>query len=518
MARYALDEPVDVCIIGSGAGGGTLAKELTRRGAGVVLLEAGPRLVPEKDFENDEWTMFSKISWLDTRQSGGRDGTPLPAWIVKAVGGTTIHFAGASLRFQPREWKVKTTYGDIPGTNLDDWPIGADEMLPYYKQAEAAMGVAGADRPNPPHTPNTNFLVMTRGAEKLGLHPRPGFMAINSVPYDGRPACIQCGFCFQGCIPRAKWSTLYEAIPKAEATGKLDLRPSSQALKVTLSAPNTVRGVLYVDELGRQQEQRARVVVVAGNSIETARLLLNSWTPAHPQGLANSSGQVGRNYMRHVTGSVYAQFPKPVHAYKGITMMGIVSDFERHDEKRGFAGGFHLETLFLGAPFMAFFVKPGWWGPDFADWMDHYDYLAGMWIVGEDLPQAQNSVTLHPDVKDRFGLPVPLVSFTDHELDRRMRQFAYERGREIYEAAGATKVVYTPPYPATHNLGTCRMGTDPKRSVVDRFGKAHDLKNLYICDGSVFTTSAAENPTLTIVSLAIRQGEHLAEQMKKRAL
>ncbi len=147
---------------------------------------------------------------------------------------------------------------------------------------------------------------MTRGAEKLGLHPRPGFMAINSVPYDGRPACIQCGFCFQGCIPRAKWSTLYEAIPKAEATGKLDLRPSSQALKVTLSAPNTVRGVLYVDELGRQQEQRARVVVVAGNSIETARLLLNSWTPAHPQGLANSSGQVGRNYMFHNSQAVLA--------------------------------------------------------------------------------------------------------------------------------------------------------------------------------------------------------------------
>lgn len=505
----------DVLIIGSGAGGGTLAKELCLKGAKVVLLEAGPRLDPRGDFVNDEWTAFRQLSWLDTRVAGGRDLGALPCWIVKAVGGTTVHWAGASIRFQEHEFRVRSEYGPIPGASLTDWPITLEEMLPYYEKAERAMGVAGPGRPNPPLPKNTNFLVMERGAKTLGLHAFTGFMAINPRHYDGRPGCTQCGFCFQGCMNGSKWSTLVEAIPKAEQTGNLDLRPNAQAVKINLDRRERAKSVTYVDELGRFQEQETRVIVIAGNAIETPRLLLNSWTPIFPNGLANSSGQVGKNYLRHTTGSVYALFPKPVHAYKGATMAGAIDAFARHDPQRDFVGGFYLETIILGVPFMAAFVKPGWWGEEFADWMQHYLHLAGMWLVGEDMPQEQNSVTLHPEIKDRYGFPIPVVSFTDHENDQRMREFAYQRGKEVYQAAGAVKVVFTPPYASTHNLGTCRMGSDPKSSVVNPYGQTHDIKNLFIADGSVFTTGAACNPTLTIVALAIRQADAIADQLKK---
>lgn len=528
MATFAMNEPVDVCVIGTGAGGGNLIRQLCTGGVKVVALEAGPRFEPLQDFVNNEWTMFLKTAWLDPVLPAGPDQTGLPAWLVKGVGGTTIHWAGASLRFKDYEFKTKTTYGNIEGANLEDWPITLDEMLPYYKKAETFLGVCGRVQPLP--IGNTNFLVMKKGADKLGLHAHPGTVAINSRgPYDGRPQCMQCGFCFQGCTPRAKWSSLYEAIPKAEAMGNLDLRPQSQVLQITTDSAGRAQGVVYATPDGKHHEQRARVVAVACNSIQTARLLLNSSSSQFPHGLANGSGQVGKNYMRHLTASVYAIFPKPVHAYKGITMMGIIEDFSDHRPKeRGYAGGFHLETIMLGPSFLSVFAVPGpgtstpdarsLWGEQLKDLMESYTNVAGMWIVGEDLPTPGKHVTLHPTTKDQYGMPVPVVTVTDHENDKKMREFAFARGSEVYEAAGAVKVYRTPPYPATHNLGTCRMGSSPDSSVVNAHGQSHDVKNLFISDGSVFTTGAGENPTLTISTLAIRQADYIIDSMQKKEL
>ena len=522
MARHALNDDSVVVVIGSGAGGGTLANELCQKGVGVVLLEAGKRESPQS-FVNDEWASFNQITWLDTRTTSGswrvaRDFPNLPAWICKTVGGTTTHWAGASLRIREHEFRAKTTYGQIEGANLLDWPLTVADLEPYYDKAEDKLGVTRTHEiPGLPG--NNNFKVMHAGAMKVGYRNcHTGRMAVNSRPRDGRGSCLQLGFCFQGCKSRAKWSTLYTEIPAAEATGRLDLRAESPALQIQTAADGRASGVLYADSDGNPHVQKARAVCVAGNSIETPRLLLNSASQQYPDGLANSSGQVGKNYMRHTTGSVYATFEKPVHMYRGTTMAGIITDESRHDTARGFAGGYELETVSLGLPFMAAFLDPGAWGGDFTAAMDQYAHMAGLWIVGEDMPQATNAVTLHPTEKDGYGLPIPNVHFDDHPNDVAMRNHAYTQGSAVYTAAGALQNYRVPPYPSTHNLGTCRMSADPKDGVCNTFGQAHDITNLFISDGSQFTTSAAENPTLTIVTLAIRQADYIAEQLSERAL
>jgi choline dehydrogenase-like flavoprotein len=279
-----------------------------------------------------------------------------------------------------------------------------------------------------------------------------------------------------------------------------------------------VTGVVYFDKDKKEQRQKARVVCVAGNSIETPRLLLMSTSGKFPDGLANSSGQVGRNYQRHTTGSMYATFNDPVHMYRGTTMAGIVTDEAANNPKRGFVGGYELETLSIGLPFMAAFLDPGAWGPQFTEAMDNYVNMAGLWIVGEDMPQASNRVTLNPIEKDQWGLPVPNVHFDDHPNDIAMRNHAYKQARAIYEAVGARKTYEVPPYPSTHNLGTCRMSAKPADGVCNKWGQSHDIKNLFVSDGSQFTTGAAENPTLTIVTLAIRQAEYIGKQMKVNAI
>ncbi len=518
MANFDLNDDSVVAIIGSGAGGGTLANELCQKGIKVVLLEAGGR-EQINDFQNDEWGSFGQISWLDKRTTSGtwrvaKDFAGLPAWICKTVGGSTVHWAGASLRFQEHEFRVKSEYGEIDGASLLDWPVTLADLEPYYAKAEDKMGVTRTN--GIPGLPgNNNFMVMYAGAKRLGYKDvHTGRMAINSRPRDGRAACQQIGFCFQGCKSGAKWSTLYVEIPKAEATGNLDLRTEAQVLQIQHDDAGKVSGVLYADKDGNQQLQKARAVCVAGNSIETPRLLLNSASSKFPDGLANSSGQVGKNYMRHMTGSVYATFDRPVNMYRGTTMAGIIADESVNDPSRGFVGGYEMETLSLGLPFMAAFLNPGAWGADFTAAMDEYENMAGMWLVGEDMPQEKNAITLHASEKDQFGLPVPNVHFDDHANDVAMRNHAYKQGSAVYEAVGAKRVVETPPYPSTHNLGTCRMSAKAADGVCNAFGQTHDIKNLFISDGSQFTTGGAENPTLTIVSLAIRQADHIAQQMK----
>ncbi len=518
-ASFDLNDDSVVVIIGTGAGGGVLANELAQKGVSVVALEAGGRYLPE-DYVNDEWESFGQLAWLDARTTSGdwrvaKDFSGLPAWIVKAVGGTTTHWAGASLRFQDHEWKAKTTYGDVQGANLLDWPIDPREMDDYYTKAEDKLGVTRTgDRAGLPGS--NNYKVFEAGAKALGYEQvHTGRMAINSADTDTALACQQTGFCFQGCKWGAKWSAAYRDIPDGEATGNLEVRSKAHVLKIEHDDSGKVTGVIYADADGNQHMQKARIVCVAGNSFESPRLLLNSASAMFPDGLANSSGQVGRNYMRHMTGSVYGVFDKPVRMWRGTTMAGIIQDESRHDPSRGFVGGYELETLSLGLPFMAAFLDPGGWGREFTTALDSYENMAGMWIVGEDMPQETNRVTLNHDVKDQYGMPAPNVHFDDHPNDIAMRNHAYKQGMAVYDAVGATRVFPTPPYPSTHNLGTNRMSENPRDGVVNAHGQTHDIANLFVSDGSQFTTGAAENPTLTIVALAIRQADHIAAEMGK---
>ena len=518
-APFDLNDDGVVVIIGTGAGGGVLANELAQKGVSVVALEAGARHYPE-DFINDEWESFGQLAWLDPRTTSGdwrvaKDFSGLPAWIVKSVGGTTQHWAGASLRFQDHEWKAATTYGNVQGASLLDWPIDPAEMDPWYTKAEDKLHVTRTgDRPGLPG--NNNYKVFEAGAKALGYKDvHTGRMAISSSDNTDRTMCQQTGFCFQGCKWGAKWSAGYHDIEEGEATGNLEVRPQSHVARILHNDEGKVTGVEYFDADGNLQMQKARVVCVAGNSFESPRLLLNSASSMFPDGLANSSGQVGRNYMRHMTGSVYGVFDKPVRFWRGTTMAGIIQDEARHDPSRGFVGGYELETLALGLPFMAAFLDPGGWGREFTSALDEYENMAGMWIVGEDMPQETNRVTLNHDVKDQYGLPVANVHFDDHPNDIAMRNHAYQQGMAVYDAVGATRTFPTPPYPSTHNLGTNRMSENPRDGVVNKWGQTHDIANLFISDGSQFTTGAAENPTLTIVALAIRQADHLASELSK---
>lgn len=521
-APYDLNDDSVVVIIGTGAGGGTLANELAQKGVDVVALEAGGRHLPD-DYINDEWPSFSQLAWLDARTTSGdwrvaKDFAGLPAWIVKAVGGSTVHWAGASLRFQEHEFRVRTEYGEIEGANLLDWPITLADMEPYYDKAEFKMGTTRTN--GIPGLPgNNNFKVMKAGADKLGYKDcHTGRMSINSQDRDGRTSCQQAGFCFQGCKFGAKWSTAYTEIPKGEATGKLEVREHAHVLKIEHDDSGKVTGVVYADKDGNQHMQKARAVCIAGNSIESPRLLLNSASSKYPDGLANSSGQVGRNYMRHMTGSVYAIFDQPVRMWRGTTMAGIITDESRNDPSRGFVGGYEMETLSIGLPFMAAFLDPGGWGRPFSSAMEGYENMAGMWLVGEDMPQESNAVTLHADRKDQYGMPIPNVHFDDHPNDIAMRNHAYQQGAAVYDAVGATRTFPTPPYPSTHNLGTNRMSEKAGDGVVNKWGQSHDIGNLFVSDGSQFTTGASENPTLTIVALAIRQADYIADQMSKGTL
>ena len=508
-----------VIVIGSGAGGGTMVYELTKAGIPVVCLEAGAFIKPE-EYVNDEWPSFVQMAWLDKRTTSGnwrvaKDFPGLPCWLVKAVGGTTTHWAGATPRFLEYEFKTQTAYGDIAGASLLDWPISLDDMKSYYDKAEDAIGSTHTNG-RPALAANNNYKVFANGAKNVGYKfYATGPYGTNAVPYDGRPGSIHDGFNFQGDKHTSKWNTAVREIPRALATGLLDLRPESHVVKITHDKSGRVDAVLYVDKEGNLHRQAAKVVCVAGNSIETPRLLLLSESSTFPNGLANSSDQVGRNYMRHMTGSMYARFDKPVNFYRGETMAGFIADEVMHDPNRGFAGGYYMETLALGPAFMAAFLDPGGWGEEFTAMMDGYENLAGMWLVGEDMPQSNNRVTLSASAKDQWDLPAPNVHFDDHPNDIAMRNYAYEKAEQLYNAVGAVQTYRTPPYPSTHNLGTCRMSAKAQDGVVDKWGRAHDVNNLFVSDGSVMTTGAAANPTLTIVALAIRQADYLAGELKK---
>ena len=347
--------------------------------------------------------------------------------VDRALGGRVAALPGARVQGE-------SAYGGIQGANLLDWPVTLQELEPYYAKAEDKMGVTRTN--GIPGLPgNNNFKVLAAGATKVGykMSIRAAWRSTRNRATAAAPANKSASASRDACrVPNGRRFT--PRSPRVRQTGKLEVRPKVHAAQIEHDAGGKVTGVVYFDKDGKQQRQKARAVCVAGNSIETPRLLLLSQSSKFPNGLANSSGQLGRNYMRHMTGSVYAVFDRPVRMWRGTTMAGIVTDEAAHNPKRGFVGGYEMETLSIGLPFMAAFLDPGAWGREFTSALDGYENMAGMWLVGEDMPQENNRITLDPSAKDKRGLPVASVHFDDHPNDVAMRNHAYKAGTAIYEA------------------------------------------------------------------------------------
>ena len=508
-ARYELNDSSVVVVVGSGAGGGTISNELAQKGIDVVCLEAGSRL-SLSDIVNDPAAMQQKMGWLDQRLGA-------PTWLCKTVGGTTVRWSGITPRFQEHEFKPLSTYGKLDDTTAIDWPITLDELAPYYDMAESRMGVSGTHG-IPPSAETNEFKVLKAGGRKVGYKEITSTRAaINPVARDGRPGCRQIGFCWSGCAIGAKWSTLYSEIPKAESTDHFELRTNVMAVNINHDDSGKVTGVVYADANGNLQEQKTRAVCVAGNVVETTRLLHNSASSMFPDGLGNSSGHLGRNYMRHMTKSTTAIMPGAVHFHRGTRQSGLIFDEQYHRPERGFAGGYLIETS--GSDPRGIAQAVGGWGESAADYLENYTNLAGTWVTGEDPPQASNRITFHATERDQYGLPVPILSYEFHPNSVAMHEHAAKTSKQLLESLGARAVTSTMAGGGgCHNMGVARMSADPEDGVTNRWGQSHDVPNLFVSDGSVFASSAAANPTLTIVALAIRQADHIAGRMRRKEL
>ena len=539
-------EPVDFVIVGSGAAGGVLAKELAVAGHSVVVLEQGPWR-EANDFRHDElanwflWDMVGSPSeFPQTFRASEKDTAtvredgPPPLIYARGVGGSSVHFTANFWRFHDVDFRERSLLGPIRGTSFDDWPIGYDELEPYYTKVDWEIGVSGVPGPFdpprsrpypvPPLPVKSSGVLLERGARKLGLHAQPAPMAILSKAHDGRPPCMHCGYCMMyGCEFGAKSSTLATMIPKAVATGKCEVRPHSTVFRVETDAAGRATGVVYWDRAGAEQRQQARAVVLAANGAETTRLLLMSETARFPQGLANSSGKVGRNLMFNGQTAAFGYFEHPVNEYKSVQVTRIIHDYYDSDPRRGFYGGGGIDARMSAGPllFSLFGLPPGspTWGADYKrmirDYVTHTVEVAGHTT---SLPLESNTITLDPTVKDKWGRPALRVTYRDHPDDLKTMRFLQDRSKDLLRAAGAKRIWAPPVAPTTiaaHLLGTARMGNDPRTSVVDRHHRTHDVPNLFICDGSSFVTSGRGQPTMTIQALAFRAADHIAAAARR---
>jgi len=539
------DDTVDFVVVGSGAAGGVMARELAQAGFDVLVLEQGPRFTAA-DFRHDEfdyWFNNALLNSPETSPQTFRRTASEPAtrvkdfpslWYARMVGGSSNHFTGNFWRFHEVDFRERSLLGAMPGTSFADWPIDYAELEPYYTKVEWDVGVSGLagaspfdpprskPYPMPPLPVKSSGVLLERGARKLGLHPFPAPMAIASVPYRGRPACAHCGFCIGfGCEMQAKSSTLYTMIPEAEATGRCEVRSESYVFRVNVDERDRATGVSYFDRDRREHFQKSRAVVLCANGAETPRLLLMSADARHPDGLANSSGLVGRNLMFNTYTEAHAVFEHPLNEYKSVQVTRIVHDFYDADPKRGFYGGGGLDGRIGPNPIAwSLFAPPPEksWGSELKALLEAMPRAMVVATHGTSLAQESNRVELDPELKDAWGMPAMRVTYDDHPDDLDFARFLQDRAVEIMQAAGAQQVWKAPVMPAPgspHLLGTCRMGDDPKFSVVDRHHRSHDIRNLFICDGSSFVTSGRGQPTMTIQALAFRAGEHIARFAKR---
>lgn len=536
----------DVCIVGSGAGGGVMAQQLTAAGIDVVVLERGRHMNPGDFLQQDELTNMIRQDFFarDYRETQREDSsqTAQPgkySLLAQTVGGGTAHWGSWSWRFRPDEMRVLSTEGAIAGANLADWPIGYAELEPYYAVAERDLGIAGTagsnpfegprttPYPNPPHVYRPASRLIEAGAKKLQLHPFPTPMAINSRIYGDRAKCMNGAFCAgYGCPVNAKASTLAIHIPAALATGRCDLRTGCRAVEVTLDANGRARGVRYVDENGRENEVRARQIVLAGGSIASAQLLLQSRSGRFPNGLANSSDQVGRNLMCHVFAVTNFEMRDVANSFVGPPGNVAVDDFHGSDAKRGFVRGGVIAEAIESMPITSALKAGNYlgsekraWGKPLRNYLARYPYIGGLIAIGEDLPVADNRVDLDPTHRDALGLPLPRITHKRHANDIRLARYFEQRMSDIALAGGALKTWHSD-YTSIktgsgHIMGTCRMGDDPERSVLNRWCRTHDVDNLWVVDGSFFPTSGGYNPTLTIFANSYRVANYFIEQAKR---
>jgi choline dehydrogenase-like flavoprotein len=518
-------EEVDFCIVGAGAGGGVLGAKLAEAGFSVVILDAGPHWDPTKDFVSDELAS-RRLFWTDERITGGGDPVELGSNNSgRGVGGGTVHYSMIKMRAHPEDFRRRAIEGEVAGAELRDWPITFDEIEPYYEEVENALQIAGPTFypwgrrrrrfPQREHEMNASANMLVVGCTKLGIPVAPAPVSTLSAPHDDRPPCVYRGFCNYGCTTNAKSSILVTYIPRAIRAGA-EVRPDSMAARIEHDKCGRATGILYFrNGSGELFSQRARNVVIAGYAIETPRLLLNSASSIFPDGLANSSGMVGKCFMVHSGHQVFAKFPKRINQYKAPPGLALTEHFNRTMPDEDFICGYTIETI---GPHPSDFASRmvtgrGLWGDDLRREMLDYNYYSGIGIVGEILPQMKNGVKLHENERDQYGLPVPHVVFSYHENDKRIIKHAIERMTEIMRAAGGGGEWSADR--TAHLLGTCRMGNNSDDSVVNADCRAHDVPNLYICDGSVFPTSTAVNPSLTIEAIAALTADRIIEMGRR---
>lgn len=531
-------DPVDVLIIGAGASGSVAAKHLAESGFSVCVLEQGDWVdANQLPGLKAEYEIIASKQWNpDPNVRQRREDYPVdvsdseqPVYMFNAVGGSTVAFAAVWSRPLPSDFRVKTFDGVA-----DDWPISYEDLLPYFEANDLDFGVSGmggnpaypmsAPPPLPAHPINMTGRTMAEGMNKLGWHWWPGYSAIPSRPHRNQAQCARLGICRHGCPIGAKGSADITMLPDAIKSGA-QIVTGARVSQITVNDQGIATGAVYIRN-GIEHFQAASVVIVAANGIGTPRLLLMSESKLFPNGLANRSGMVGKRLMLHPFGSSIGLYDDDLEDWMGPAGTQIESmQFYESDSSRGFIRGSKWHVMTSGGPMeMANRWNIGegvrdepFWGETFTAKMKESIGHSIDWIIhAEDLPEETNHVTLDPFLKDSDGLPAPKVTYATSENTHKILDFALGQSLRAHEAAGAKKAWITHRnFSSGHNLGTTKMGNDPATSVVDRFGRTHDVPNLYIIDGSTFTTSTGTNPTATICALAKRTATYIAKNAGK---
>lgn len=520
MRQYPEADPVDFAIVGTGAGGATLACKLAEAGFSVVAFDAGPFWRPLEDFASDEEEQ-QKLYWTDERITGGDDPIALGGNNSgRGVGGSTVHFSMIQLRFRP-EWFMSRS---LLGYGFD-WPVSYAEMVPYYEEVERSLAVSGpvsypwgpprGPYPYRPHPLNGAGLVLARGARKMGIQWAPVPLATVSAPRGNSPPCVYRGFCNFGCSTNAKQSALVVWIPRALAAGA-EVRDMAMVKRVEIDQAGRASGVVYQRE-GHERFQAARNVAVCGYAIETPRLLLNSACPQFPAGLANSSGLVGTHLTTHAGPGVWGTFEEEIRWYKAPPNIALTEHWNYEDAGKDFHGGyaFMSQGPLARAWAQDLATGKGLWGEALRQEMTLYNHTMGFVPVAEVEPRQCNRVELAEET-DQHGLRIPKVIFSYSDNDKRLQAHALAFMAQMLEAAGG-KDLWTNT-DTSHLMGTCRMGDDPDTSVVDGDGRAWDIANLWVCDGSLFPTTGGVNPSETIQALACRIGDRIAALARRGEL
>ena len=532
MSEQAAADSADVLIIGAGASGAAMAWSLAETKMHIVCLEQGPLMNPllypsaGRDYEaraNTDFAVSPNVRNLPSDYPINEKNSPIKVANFNGVGGGTVLYAGHFPRFHPSDFRVRSLDGVA-----EDWPIDYQTLAPFYEENERMTGVSGlaGDPAYPPgNATRTAPLplgkagdVLADGFNALGWHWWPSDTAIITEDYDGRAKCINLGACGTGCAQGAKGSADVTYWPHAQRAG-VELRTRCRVREITVDNDGRATGAVYFDGHGKLHHIHAHMVVVACNGVGTPRLLLNSKSEQHPDGLANSSGLVGKNLMFHPYALIQGIFERKTDGHAGPFKLIRSQEFYETDESRGFLRGYTLEIQRGAGPVRM--AQTGLrngripWGNGHHDaFRARFGHSTGMVAVCEDLPEEHNTVTLDPTLTDSNGIPAPKIDYTLSDNSQRMLDHAVARATDVLKAAGANDVWVDSPlsYGGWHLMGTARMGTDPRYSVVNEWGRAHDCKNLFVVDGSIFVTSAGVNPTNTIQALAL----YIAEEIKGR--